>query len=320
MSSSQAVHVWSRCHHCGVSPIVGPLFACETCPAGPDTQLCSNCHEGYQHGSIKHPRPDAPGSFSAPGPHHFTRKESSPATHLESWISIPGRAERAPPVPARFLVRPEFCFGPRSAFGGYGFIVEFKGRTLLLTALHVMDELIKAVEIDSTAANRTYSGKELPAKVSSVRMYDVLQKQWLLYELGDAGPMLVLPDARTGDEEPYSFRDLAAFRVATPGSLSAGRLGTRDPEPGDPVWVAAAMPDGSHTRRATCVEQSESSFVFRYEEAKEVAKYSSGAPILDAQGAVVGVNVGSGHYAGRQFGHANPLRSILAHLASGVVG
>jgi hypothetical protein len=232
------------------------------------------------------------------------------------WLDIPSQAQPPPLVPSAFLVRPEFFFGRSSVFGGYGFVVWFEAHALLLTALHVMDELIKAKGIDTTARNPRNIGEELPPHVTSVRMYDVLQKQWPLYELGDAGPMLTLPHARTGDNEPFAFRDIAAFHVAAPGSLNVGQLAEQDPEPGDAVWLAAAMPDGSLTRRAVCVEQTSRSFVFRYDEAKQSAKYSSGAPILNAAGAVVGINTGLGRYAEHDIGHANPLRSIRAHLTT----
>jgi hypothetical protein len=177
-----------------------------------------------------------------------------------------------------------------------------------------MDEFIKLNGIDATARNARYSGKELPALVSSVRLYDVLKHQWPLYELGNAGPMLTLPNARTADDEPYSFRDIAAFRVPSRGILNFGLLAERDPEPGEPVWLAAAMPDGSWTRQAVCVEKTPRTFIFRYTESKEIAKHSSGAPILNEDGAVVGINTGLGCFNGHEIGHANPVSSICAHL------
>jgi S1-C subfamily serine protease len=47
-------------------------------------------------------------------------------------------------------------------------------------------------------------------------------------------------------------------------------------------------------------------------------KYSSGAPILDEDGCVVGINTGLGRFEGREFGHANPVSSIRAHLAEAI--
>jgi len=80
------------------------------------------------------------------------------------------------------------------------------------------------------------------------------------------------------------------------------------------VWLAGAMPDGTLTRRAVCVENTSRTFIFRYDEAKELPKYSSGSAILDRDGAVVGINTGLGRFGGHEFGHANPLSSIRAHL------
>jgi hypothetical protein len=154
----------------------------------------------------------------------------------------------------------------------------------------------------------------VPAHVSSVRLYDVLKDRWMLHELGTAGPMLVLPNARTADDEPFSFRDIAAFRIGSQGGLNPGRLAKVEPERGEPVWLASAMPDGSRTLRAVCVEKTPRSCVFRYEEPRAMPKHTSGAPILDRHGAVVGINTGLGHFAGHEFGHANPLNSVRAHL------
>ena len=126
--------------------------------------------------------------------------------------------------------------------------------------------------------------------------------------------MLVLPNARTADDEPFSFRDIAAFRVPHPQGLHPLPLAAKDPEPGDPVWLAAAMLDGTRTRRAVCVEATPRTFIFRYEEAKETPKYSSGSAILNRDGEVVGINTGLGRFGEHEFGHANPLSSIRAHL------
>jgi hypothetical protein len=183
-----------------------------------------------------------------------------------------------------------------------------------------MDKLIKNKRIDTTERNENYTGDELPKHVSSVRLYDVLQERWMLHELGDAGPMLSLPNARTADEEPFAFRDIAAFRVKPQQGLAPLLLADEEPQPGDPVWLAAAMPDGSRTRRAVCVENTRRGFIFRYEDSKEIPKHSSGAPVLDLDGAVVGINTGLGRLGRYEIGHANPLSSIRAHLREALWG
>ncbi len=307
------INVWATCHHCRASPIVGLAYRCETCPLGPEIDLCSTCHQGYLEGRVAHPSEPAPTQL-ANGAHTFARIEGVPGELLKPWLAVPCPQTSAPSVPGKFLVRPEFRYGRESSFGGYGFIASFEGHPILLTALHVMDEVTKRKGLDATARNARYTGEELPALVNSAQLYDVLQDRWPLHELGVAAPMLVLRDARTGDDEPFACRDIAAFRVPPNHSLTAVSLATEEPEPGDPLWLAAAMRDRSRTRRAVCVEKTARSFIFRYDEAKAMPPHSSGAPILDRHGHVVGINTGLGKFEGHEFGHANPLSSIRAHL------
>ncbi len=297
-----------------MNPIVGMGYRCETCALGPEIDLCGSCYDGYCNGSVVHPGEGAVGGKTS-GVHHFARLEGSPGEALTPWLAVRSpHACPAPVVQCGFLVRPEFRFGYESVFGGYAFVVWFHAHALLVTALHVMDELTKLKGIDSSGGNPQYSGAELPAHVSSVRLYDVLKHQWPLYELGSAESMLVLPNARTADDEPFACRDIAAFRIRSLDLLKVGEFAEQDPSPGDPVWLAAAMPDGSRTRRAVCVEKTSRTFIFRYEESKELPSHSSGAPILDSDGAVVGINTGLGRYGDYEFGHANPLSSIRHHL------
>src|SRR5262249_6440959 len=136
---NQVIHIWSRCHFCGMNPITGPCFRRETCPLGPDIDLCSSCYAGYLEGSVVHPSADAVVTDGRTT-HQFTRGEGSPPETYAHWLDIAGFHEPPPGIPSGFLVRPEFRSGRYSAFGGYGFITRFGPHTLLLTALHVMDE------------------------------------------------------------------------------------------------------------------------------------------------------------------------------------
>jgi hypothetical protein len=311
---NQAIHIWAHCHCCGMDPIIGPAYRCETCPVGSDVDLCSSCYADYLSGSVAHPIPEALVNLDR-ATHQFIRIDGSAPATFHKWLKVIAKEQSAPQVPSAFVVRPEFLSGRESTFGAYGFIIRFGRRTLLLTALHVMDELIKRKHIDATKRSASFTGEDLAKQVTSVRLYDVLQELWMLCALGDAGPMLVLPNARIGEQEPIAFRDIAAFHVKSQQTLSSVRLANEDPEPGDPVWLAAAMPDQSRTRRAVCVENTPRCFIFRYEEPKRLPNHASGAPILDRHGAVVGINTGRGRLGKYEVGHANPLSSIRAHLA-----
>ncbi len=314
------MHVWNHCHACGVQPIVGRRFECLSCPAGPDNDLCEACFRAFERGQVEHPAPGGYAQHAGRHEHVFRAREGVSSDRCQQWLAPPLATASAPAVPDRFVVRPEFRVGRDSFFGAYGCVVaaEDGGQALLLTALHVMDELIKRVGLDCSVHNHAYSGEELPGLVSEVGLYDVFAENWMPAELGVAPAMLTLPEARLGEEEPLSDRDLAAFRVSAAARVVAGRLASATPRPGDPVWLAARRPGTSlRTSEAVVVEATERSFIFRFADPQEGAPYTSGAPLIDRDGAVVAINVGAGRFAGQRFGHGNHVGSIRLHLERG---
>jgi hypothetical protein len=314
--ATELIHVWNRCHACGAEPIVGLRFQCQTCPLGPDSDLCEACHRGFEQGRVRHPAPE---NREAPrGPHVFRAYEGVPREQVSHWLAVPWVAAPAPAVLDHCVVRPEFRCGRESVFGSYGFVVadENGGAPLLLTALHVLDEVCKAKRIDCSTANAAYSGRELPQHITGVQLYDVYALQWMLAELGPAGPMLVLPDARICPVEPNSHRDIAAFRVAPSTPVRPLRLADVPPAVGEPVWLAVNVGRGARERTipAVVVESTERTFVFRYAGQAAMPPFTSGAPLLNRKGEAVGINAGCGLLDGHRLGHGNNVASIRRHL------
>jgi len=320
LDSGDRVHVWNTCHGCGAAPILGYRFECQTCPDGPDNDLCERCHAAYVAGKLEHPKP---GSFSAfaevaPGRRHpFVEFGGAPPDDCVGWSTIPDGGSFTPPVvPNGFVVRPEFSTGRTSFVGSYGCVVGGR-RTLVLTCLHVMSSLMQNRGIDASAKNAAYTGRELPAVLKGVNLYDVFAANWMMAPLGRAGSMLRLLDARTKEPEPLSNRDLAAFIVDDPSLLSPLPLAPRVPRVGDPIWLAVKSDGGlpQRTIMATVVEHTERTLIFRYvHDGRDIPRFASGAPLLDRAGEVVGINVGLGRFDGRTFGHANHVESIRHHL------
>ena len=315
MDRSVGVHIWHRCHGCGSNPIVGRRHECRTCPAGPDRDLCHSCYALLESGQVEHPKA---GSYveAIMETHRFWAYEGRAEDACRAWLDVESVDEPGPTVPDGFVVRPEFCSGPESSFGGHAFVASPGAgrRPVLLTALHVMDELIRTKGIDCSASNDCYTGRELPTVVTSVNLHDVFSPNWMLAHLGTAGPMRVLPDARLEDPEPVSWRDIAAFDVSDASRLLPVELGEAAPPVGDPVWLAAPCGNGSRSRRAVVVELTGKSFVFRFADLSEGTRYSSGAPLVDRHGRVVGINVGAGCFGGAKFGHGNHVGSVRRHL------
>ncbi len=312
----ELISLWNRCHACGAQPIEGQRFECQTCPSGPDRDLCESCYQSFERGALKHPASDHPASHLDAVSHIFRAFPGSTRDQYLPWLAIPQSNEPTPRIPDRFAVRPVFESGPDSFFGGYAFVIapENPGPPLVLTALHVMDELAKSKRID--CSKDSYTGQELPRILSRVNLYDVLAVNWMLVGLGTASSMLTLPNARTGDEEPYSQRDIAAFRADPSASLSPAKLAVLPPNVGDPIWLVVNLGSRSTARtlKAVVVEQTERTLVFRYAARTAPPRYSSGAPLVNRAGEVVGINVGGGALDGDHLGHANHATSIRGHL------
>jgi hypothetical protein len=138
----------------------------------------------------------------------------------------------------------------------------------------------------------------------------------MLSELGDARDMLVLSKARIGTVEPYCQNDMAAFRVVPPSSLQPARLATAPPEVGEPVWLA--VNPGRDAKERTCeavtVEITDKTFIFRFAPTAKFPPYTSGAPLLNHKGEVVGLNVSAGIVDQHKFGHGVHAANMRSHL------
>jgi hypothetical protein len=177
-----------------------------------------------------------------------------------------------------------------------------------------MDELIKSNGLSCSGDNHHYTGEELPELVTEVNLYDVFAEKWMLAFLSSAGPMLKLCDARVGDEEPYSQRDIAAFQISDTASLYPAKLADALPCPGESLWLIASSGEGANPMKATVVECSDQTLIFRFAAKENKFHFTSGAPLLNVRGEVVGINIGAGYFEDRRFGHANHVGSIRRHL------
>jgi len=318
----ERVHIWNHCHNCKAEPIIGIRYQCEACPAGPDIDLCEPCYNLLQQGKIKHPSEDSLSHTEGIKKHWFSQHEGKPVNQFDDWFTVQSTPTPEPRLSFPFVVRPIFSAGGDSTIAGYGFVVNsiIPGQTkpLFLTALHVMDELIKLKGIDCTSKNPKYTGKELPGLMTGVDLFDVFAQSWMMAHLGSTGPMLVLPGARIHEEEPYSDKDIAAFIIKDLGMIKPASLAPEPPSVGDSIWLVARALDKASPQlfKATVVEITDRSMVFFYDDLSEKPKYTSGAPIVNHKGEVAGIIVGSGKLNNQKIGHANHVGNIRKHLLS----
>lgn len=312
------VHIWYHCHHCGKSPISGPRYHCVSCPDGPDNDLCEECYENHLQGTVPHPAKDSLGEQLNLPEHKFEKSEGELASQFEPWLKVKNPKAEAPALPKYSVVRPIFSAGADSAIAGYAFAASpGEGREpVLLTALHVLDELIKKKCINCDNNNEHYTGRELPSAITDVDLYDVYAPNWMMCPVGPAGRMLVLPQARTGEKEPLSDLDIAAFRLTGNTKVRPLPLATEPPKVGDAVFNAARIDGkpGKFMMGQVVVEITDRTMILKSLNPAEKTPYSSGSPILNQAGEVVGLKVGGGRFKGQRLAHANHIGNIRRHL------
>jgi hypothetical protein len=286
--------------------------------------LCDPCYAAYRRGALVHP---SPSSFVAQTEavadrHDFTPRPGRHRAEYDAWDRVRDVVAPTPSISGRFVVRPEFCTGAGSFIGSYGFVVSVDGAPpLAVTALHVLDQLARTLHVDCATGSGAYTGHELPRTIQHVHLYDVTAPNWMGGRIATAGPMLVLPDARTGEPEPACQRDIAALVLGEGAEWTPRRLAGARPSVGSPIWLianAAGAPRSLRAFAATVVESTSDTLIFRYAEGVALSRHTSGAPLLDRHGCVVGINIGGGTLNRRDYGHAHHSDNMRRHLTGAV--
>ena len=201
--------------------------------------------------------------------------------------------------------RPLFLFN-RSAlsagYDGHGFVIQRDGqRPLGITAYHVAGSFVPTGPVDPAAPQVTAWLRTIVDTPIVVRL----------------GERLSIPGAQT-ITAGNSQHDVAAFTVLDFIPARSLELATDLPPVGDTVYVLA-LHIGDHPRSgprrhpALVTVSTDTDFRYRYLLSAN-ANMTSGAAVLDSQGRVVGLNVGTIGSGDQVFGLAVGIRSLRALL------
>ena len=228
----------------------------------------------------------------------------------------------APEVADRFVLRPSFSTSAGPVNAGSAFALKHGDRTVLVTALHLLGPAGGlAAQVDATklgdvvqsvGVRGAFTGAGGPAIATAKKVVPVAGA----HPMGDdaAGDILLLePEVKTG---------LDRLQVQKTPSLAPGALAAAAPAVGDPVWLAASV-QGVDTRvHAGKVVEINDKWMF-YEIAKGDLDLAgtNGAPILDAKGKVVAIQLGGGVMEdGKLIGAANPWPAVKKALDGALGG
>jgi hypothetical protein len=216
------------------------------------------------------------------------------------------REPKDPFVPDDAIFRPAFVTREGTYRAGTAFAVSVEAgqlkETLLLTAMHLMGP--------SGGLRRDIPQTELPEFVKSVRLNEAYSGK----KIGNALWVISLPKACQSE---INF-DVAAFKIPDKVKVATLQLAEKQPLVDQPVWLAASVIYGENPRKmlhkCRVVESGERELVYEYENPNLNLTATSGAPIINSDGRVVGINVRIERQADRLLGRANPSASVRQML------
>lgn len=226
-------------------------------------------------------------------------------------LSAPSCAQPAPPTGVeRSICRPTFQVDGQALEAGTAFLLDVGGpsrRTLLVSAYHLFgpngglpaqvpwDELHERATgvtcVPLTGGDAWHGGRAVT--------------------ISDAHPLFPLP-----------LRDIAAFEMgAAPSTKTLPRLKLANaaPKRGDSVWLVAQVVEGAAptqlTHHGVVTYAGADALQYKLDNASLSIRATSGAPVVDAAGDVVGINLAGGLKNGSFLALADSLAALRSALA-----
>lgn len=220
----------------------------------------------------------------------------------------------APTLAPCTILQPTFTIDAKNLSFGTMFAVKVGEVPVLVTA-HSLFSASNGLPAQITA-------DQLPTKVTAVTARDLAVMSGPAPECARSGKVLKVADAAPMAKGDGS-KDVAVFAVTVasgldrlsavaPVPLSTLAFATKAPKAGDSVWLGARIngKDGV-LWPAKVVEVAPNSLYFEYTDKTLDLAGTIGAPLLDATGAVVGMNLGFGKMEdGALIGSASPLAAL----------
>ena len=207
-------------------------------------------------------------------------------------------ASAAPTPPVDVVYGPLFHHGKQTLAAGTAFVVQMPEGTFLLTAQHLFGpagDLPRDLTPEET--------KQFVSSMSAVSLMHPAVKV-------ASSEMLLIPSAKKFSEDDAGH-DVAAFRL---GNYKGGALTLAGALPGNGESVyLLAVPRGEQKLRlvpAKVIQAGVTALEYAFDEGIVNLGATSGAPVLNEKGEVVGINLGGGTMGSKTVGIADPVTSF----------
>jgi S1-C subfamily serine protease len=233
---------------------------------------------------------------------------------------LPAMAQ-VPDVPPHSVLRPTVESVEGRLQAGTAFIIRLsdRGTPYLITAHHIFGPgtpyLITAHHIFGPLGgfSREYRPSELPGLIQRVLAESVDDPT---ASARAAGPLVLDAHPVRGQE---ASSDVAAIPIEDVNKAGILRLARACPAAGETVWLLAEVWGGApRTQRlhsATVLSAGRDALLFTYDNTRLDLRATSGAPIIDSRGEVVGINVNVELRPDALVGIAVPVESIRQVLS-----
>lgn len=201
-----------------------------------------------------------------------------------------------------FILRPSFETSQGTLEAGTAFAVkvEEEENPIIITAMHLFGP-------DGGLEEEVFANY-LPNFVKKAQFNDAFEDS----ETIESSKVVLIPEAKP---IPEINKDIAAFIADKDAKVSTAEIYAGKLKVGETVWLAASVLDGEpqdkKLHKAVVTISNEKMLEFKYENPNLNLRATSGAPILNSEGMVVGINLSVYNEGKDLIGIANP--SISFH-------
>lgn len=236
---------------------------------------------------------------------------AQPAANQTANPIAPPAPAGPPKLTAEAIFRPAFETSLGRVDAGTAFVVEWHGRQVVLSALHLL----------GTAGGlaREVAAADVPRVVTALELSPCFEGP-NVQKVAVPAAAISIPSARPLGAISAGAGDVIAFWLPADANGPALKLADAAPKSGERVWLAASVmaggTPGAQLHAAKVIEVDEAGdLLYAFDQATLELRATSGAPVLNAAGHVVAINLGGGSpNPGQLLGVGNPISRFRSSL------